>query len=293
MYCLHNLGQFNWYPAFFMQSARLELANEFPNSKPVRRDCLGETSGGNYGGGNNYNNNYTPPQKPQKNYTKITILLLIFFFPLGLYFMWSKTSWNKIVKIIISVFIGIYCLFFAVVLMADDSSSLPASSSGITEIYCYEDTIRLDMADSLQDHKTIDYHFRTANASDDLLKSDFVIVFADESIADAEVNYITDYANEVQITVKALNAGTTTMHVETIDGTIKSDEITVEVIGQKPAYSQERDSTTETRSETTTETTTKETTTRETTTEETTKDTMLMCHKVTHKNLIDSHPAIP
>lgn len=230
-------------------------------------------SGGNYGGGNNYNNNYTPPQKPQKNYTKITILLLIFFFPLGLYFMWSKTSWNKIVKIIISVFIGIYCLFFAVVLMADDSSSLPASSSGITEIYCYEDTIRLDIADSLQDHKTIDYHFRTANASDDLLKSDFVIVFADESIADAEVNYITDYANEVQITVKALNAGTTTMHVETIDGTIKSDEITVEVIGEKPAYSRERDSTTETRSETTTETTTKETTTRETTTEETTKDT--------------------
>ena len=125
----------------------------------------------------------------------------------------------------------------------------------------------------LQDHKTIDYHFRTANASDDLLKSDFVILFADESIADAEVNYITDYANEVQIAVKALNAGTTTMHVETIDGTIKSDEITVEVIGEKPAYSRERDSTTETRSETTTETTTKETTTRETTTEETTKDT--------------------
>ena len=36
----------DWYPAFFMQSARLELANEFPNSKPVRRGCLGETSGG-------------------------------------------------------------------------------------------------------------------------------------------------------------------------------------------------------------------------------------------------------
>ena len=36
----------DWYPAFFMQSARLELANEFPNGKPVRRDCLGETSGG-------------------------------------------------------------------------------------------------------------------------------------------------------------------------------------------------------------------------------------------------------
>ena len=70
-------------------------------------------TGGNYGGGNNYNNNFTPPQKPQKNYTAITILLLIFFFPLGLYFMWAKTDWHKAVKIAVSILIGIYCLFFA------------------------------------------------------------------------------------------------------------------------------------------------------------------------------------
>ena len=38
----------DWYPAFSMQSARLELANEFPNGKPVWCGCLGETSGGGF-----------------------------------------------------------------------------------------------------------------------------------------------------------------------------------------------------------------------------------------------------
>lgn len=232
-------------------------------------------SGGNYGGGNNHNN-FTPPQKPKKNYTTITILLLIFFFPLGLYFMWAKTNWNKIVKIVVSIFIGIYFLFFAVAFLSDSDSSLPASSSGITKIHCYEDEIRLDLSDSLNDHETVNFDFKTNEPAGqtDLLNSDFVIVFDNENIADAQVDYLYDYTQEISVTVKGLNPGTTNMHVETTDGTVKSNEIVVEVIGEKPTYSWGSDSTDETTTETTTrETTTeRETTTRETTTEETTKD---------------------
>lgn len=244
----------------------------------------GAGAGGNYSGGgtsgngNYYGNNFNAPQGPmyqptKKNYTLITILLLIFFFPLGLYFMWAKTSWNKVVKIIISVFIGIYCLFFAVAIFSDSDSSTPASSSGITEISCIEDTVRLDLSDPLNEHKTINFDFRTTPGTSDLLNGDFIAVFENDSIADAEVNFIIDYANEVQVTVSALNPGKTTMYIETADGTIRSNRITVEVVGEKTTYSWQTDSATEETTETTTaETTTKETTTRETTTEETTKD---------------------
>ena len=227
-------------------------------------------TGGNYGGGNNYNNNYTPPQKPQKNYTAITILLLIFFFPLGLYFMWAKTDWHKAVKIAVSILIGIYCLFFAVAFLADSDSSLPASSSGITEIHCYEDKIRLDAADMMNDEETVEFHFSVQGGdAGDLLNSDFVPVFSDDDIATAEVYSIIDYSYEVWIKVKAKNPGTTSMYVETYDGTVKSEEITIEVIGESPTYSVDSGSSTEK----TTEPTTKETTTRETTTEKETKST--------------------
>lgn len=35
------------------------------------------------------------------------VLMLILFFPVGLYLMWKHTKWNKVVKIVISVFFGI------------------------------------------------------------------------------------------------------------------------------------------------------------------------------------------
>lgn len=227
-------------------------------------------TGGNYGGGNNYNNHFTPPQKPQKNYTAITILLLIFFFPLGLYFMWAKTNWNKVVKIIISSFFGVIFLISFISSFVSDSSSLPASNSGITEIHCYEDKIRLDAADMMNDEETVEFHFSVQGGdAGNLLNSDFVPVFSDDDIATAEVYSIIDYSYEVWIRVKAKNPGTTTMHVETYDGTVKSEEITIEVIGESPTYSVDSGSSTEK----TTEPTTEETTTRETSTEKETKST--------------------
>jgi len=45
----------------------------------------------------------------QKWYEKnfVIILFLIFFFPVGLFLMWKYTNWNKVVKIVISIFFGI------------------------------------------------------------------------------------------------------------------------------------------------------------------------------------------
>ncbi|MCE5220902.1 MAG: hypothetical protein LLF98_06430 [Clostridium sp.] len=48
----------------------------------------------------------------QKWYEKnlAIILLLIFFFPVGLFLMWKYSRWNKIAKIVISIFFGIVLL---------------------------------------------------------------------------------------------------------------------------------------------------------------------------------------
>lgn len=218
----------------------------------------------------NRNNNYNNYNQPKKSHNTAAIIWLIIFFPVGLYLMWAKTNWNKKVKIAISSFFGVIFLIALISSFASDSSSLPASSSGITEIHCYEEEIRLDAADTMNDEETVEFHFRVQNGdAGDLLNSDFVPVFSDDDIATAEVYSIIDYSYEVWIKVKAKNPGTTTMHVETYDGTVKSKEITVEVIGESPTYSVDSDSTTER----TTESTTKETTSKETTTEKETKAT--------------------
>lgn len=231
----------------------------------------GAGAGGNYSGGNgnNYGNDYNAPQgpmyqPPQKNYTLITILLLIFFFPLGLYFMWAKTSWNKVVKIVISTFWGVLLLIGVIGAVQD--SNLPASSSGIQRIEIEEDIVRLDRDDVLNMSKTIDVHY-SQNYSVDVLNSDFVFVYSDDSIAKCDVQFLTD--SSITVSVTGYAPGTTKMYIETTDGTIRSNEITIEVLGRPAAETTTEETTTET---TTAETTTKETTTRETTTEETTKD---------------------
>jgi hypothetical protein len=40
----------------------------------------------------------------------ITILCLIFFFPLGLFLMWKFSRWSKVSKIVVSAFIAIMCI---------------------------------------------------------------------------------------------------------------------------------------------------------------------------------------
>lgn len=237
----------------------------------------GSSGGGSHGGsGGNHYGNYNAPQgpmyqPPQKNYTLITILLLIFFFPVGLYFMWAKTKWNKVVKIVISVFFGL--LVLASLIESTGNSDLPASSAGIQSIEIEESEVRLDLEDvnNMSDTINVDYG---QNNSSKILDGDFVFVFADEGIASAEVQFLFDGSFTAMITAEG--PGTTTMHIETIDGVIQSNEITVEVIGERATLVDMEDETetTETTTQTTTETTTAETTTRETTTEEeTTKDT--------------------
>ncbi len=228
------------------------------------------SGGGNNGGngGNHYGNNYNAPQgpmyqPPKKDYTVATIVLLILFFPVGLILMWTKTDWNKKVKIAISAVFAVLTLIGFI--GAGNQSDLPASSAGIQRIEIEESEVRMDLEDVYNMTSSIQVDYSQDHSSE-ILEGDFVFVFADEGIASAEVQYLFDGYFSAEL--RAEGPGTTTMHIETIDGVIKSNEITVEVIGERATLVDMEDETE------TTETTTRETTTEETTTEEeTTKDT--------------------
>lgn len=69
---------------------------------------------------------------PEKTCTHsgIVILLLLCFFPVGLYLMWKRTNWAKVVKIIITVFIGlvvVYALSKAEATPPSNDNGKPAS----------------------------------------------------------------------------------------------------------------------------------------------------------------------
>lgn len=189
--------------------------------------------------GNNYmspppigNNEFNNNNQPQKSHNAAAIIWLILFFPIGLYIMWAKTNWNKIVKIVISVFFAFLMVLGIIGSFSDDD--VPVSNSGIQSISIEEEKVRLDLSDYFSNQKTIFVSFSDNNSSE-LLESDFVFVFQDDNIASAKVVYVYDYSGQMNIEVTGLNAGTTKMHIESLDGTIKSNEIEIEVIGESPS----------------------------------------------------------
>ena len=70
-----------------------------------------------------------PSPKKKGKYTVLTIFLLFLFFPVGLYFMWARTSWNKAVKIIISAFFA----FAAIIALIGDSDTGASDATGMLE----------------------------------------------------------------------------------------------------------------------------------------------------------------
>lgn len=91
-------------------------------------------SNGTPNSGNNYmspppigNNEFNNNNQPQKSHNAAAIIWLILFFPIGLYIMWAKTNWNKIVKIVISVFFAFLMVLGIIGSFSDDD--VPVSSS--------------------------------------------------------------------------------------------------------------------------------------------------------------------
>jgi len=65
----------------------------------------------------------------KKNYTGITIVTVVLFFPLGIYFMWAKTKWNKKLKWTIT---SAYAVFTFIMIASMSSPSTTTNSTNGT-----------------------------------------------------------------------------------------------------------------------------------------------------------------
>ena len=87
--------------------------------------------------------NHTPPsQQKNKWYQKTSaiILLLIVFFPVGLFLMWKHSNWSKVVKIIITVIIIILALFSLLGEDKTDSNNDTTTSTSASATIATEQT---------------------------------------------------------------------------------------------------------------------------------------------------------
>lgn len=107
----------------------------------------------------------------------------------------------------------------------DETTTTVASSTGIEEIEFYDsDPLQLYIGDTEHSHVEIE-------CDDDFTEDDVVFVSSDESIVTVSLSSAT-YSN-VYYKIEAIAAGTATVHAETSDGIVKSEEITVTVLSNK------------------------------------------------------------
>lgn len=89
--------------------------------------------------------NTSPNKNVQLASNKKVILWLIFFFPYGLYLMWRKTNWNKILKIGISALFAILCVVALFGGSSEDEEVKSASGINKLEIAHFQD-VNLDLS---------------------------------------------------------------------------------------------------------------------------------------------------
>lgn len=178
-----------------------------------------------------------------------TVVWLVLFFPVGLYFMWAKTNWSKVAKIIISAFFAVNCILFTGIALstADDLPEIKVSQTGITELeFLRTDDVELDLTSNFKSSKNSYFYVK---GNDSFKIDDIEFISSNPDVA--EIKYSsTALTTHVYYDITAVSPGETTVYVQTKDGIIKSEEIKVIVTG-------------ETTTESTTETSTKEETTTE------------------------------
>lgn len=106
--------------------------------------------------------------------TWFIILLIIFFFPVGLFLMWKYTRWNKTIKIIVTILVVLMAIF---ALVSDNSENTDTGTSDTTASIRAEET-------STQPVRTV---------------SESVQLLMDEGLTEEEANAIMNDLNSVGI----------------------------------------------------------------------------------------------
>lgn len=196
-----------------------------------------------------------------------TILWLIIFFPIGLYYMWTKTNWKKIIKIAISSFFA-FCFLVCIVAGFSEPATNPLpenpiSETGITALtLLYRNDVELDLSSKIKSNENSYFYVK---GNDNFKLDDIKFISENPEIATIKYNK-TLLTTNVYYNIDAVSPGETVVYVQTSDGLVTSEKIKVIVIG-----------------ETTTEEITTETTTTQTTEPLTQKETTTNKETITEK----------
>lgn len=184
----------------------------------------------------------------------VVIILLIVFFPVGLYLMWKKTDWKKPIKIVVTVVIAILVIVYSISAAnmgnGEEDKSVPSpsisqsSETSIQELkFLRNETIELELGDNK--FKSNENSYFTVKPKENFKIDD--IEFISENPSVATFTYDKTVLDDcIYYNVDAVNPGETYIYVQTKDKSITSEKLKVTVI----------------QGETTTEATTKETTTK-------------------------------
>lgn len=191
------------------------------------------------------------------NKNALTIILLIIFFPVGLYLMWAKTNWNKTIKIVITVLIAILALI-GLFFPSDDTNKADKTSQAITTIasdirefkftYITDNTIELEIRNSGINDKNNSYFTISPNKEFNIDDIEFISENPEIATFTYDKTALTNY---IYYNIEAVSAGETYIYVQTKDKSVVSEKIKVVVTEE------------ETTTESTTITTTKEYTTKQ------------------------------
>ena len=214
------------------------------NSKGKRTTSVGipgtglsysTTSGGNSKKQKTYSNQTersadtmdTATTKKWYQKTGYIILLLVLFFPVGLFLMWKYTNWSKNIKIAIS---AVLALFFGISIIASGGSDEPTdatvSGTGIESLnFIRNEPLELEIGEKDRSYFEVDY-------TNDFSEDDISFISSNEAVA--TFSYDKTVADKyIYYQIEAKGAGTATVYVQTTDGIIKSDEIQITVTGEE------------------------------------------------------------
>jgi len=145
--------------------------------------------------------------------TWVIVLLLIFFFPAGVFLMWKeKKNWLKPIKVGLSVVLGFWFLLFNVALFSDTSTETSTASTKIESktvankietktIEKKKPNVKLaDSSLTIKDNEEKEVEFTLEN----LKESDVKVVISDGTIASSEIK-------DGKCIVKGISKGNTTL----------------------------------------------------------------------------------
>lgn len=101
----------------------------------------------------NMNNNSNQNQENKKKWYKQTwaiVLLLIVFFPVGLYLMWKHTNWKKSVKIIITAFFAL-SIIGSMGSNTSESNKKPTGNNSVVEMKEEADIVEEEKSNEIQE----------------------------------------------------------------------------------------------------------------------------------------------